>query len=71
VTVEAEYLKPREGGNYRGLALVCIADGTLVFGYNGGSIWRFAEGTYRTTVTEVSATFRVIDGIPQYIAVPQ
>ncbi len=71
VAVEAEYLRPREGGNYRGTAMICIADGGLVFGYNGGSIWRITEGVYRTGVTEVAATWRLQNGIPQYIAVPQ
>jgi hypothetical protein len=71
VTVEAEYLKPREGGNNRGTAMIAIADGGIVYGYNGGSIWRVTEGRYRTEVTEVSATWRLLDGVPQYIAVPQ
>lgn len=71
VTIEAEYLRPREGGNHRGTAMICIADGTLTFGYNGGSIWRITEGVYRTAATEVAATWRLVGGVPQYIAVPQ
>lgn len=71
VTIEAEYLRPREGGNNRGTAMICIAGGGLVYGYNGGAIWRITEGIYRTTVTEVAATWRMREGVPQYIAVPQ
>jgi hypothetical protein len=71
VEVDAEQLKPREGGNYRGTAMVCIADGGIIYGYSGGSIWRVTEKTYRTPVTEVAATFRMSDGVPQYVAVPQ
>jgi hypothetical protein len=70
VTVETEYLKPREGGNYRGTAMICIADGGIVYGYSGGSIWRVTEKVYRTEVTEVWATWRINDGVPQYLAVP-
>jgi hypothetical protein len=71
VYVDAEYLKPREGGNYRGSAMIVIADGGIVYGYNGGSIWRVTEGVYRTDVTEVAATWRLVNGVPQYVAVPQ
>lgn len=71
VQVQAEYLKPREGGNYRGTAMIAISGGTIVFGYNGGSLWRITEGVYRSDVKEVAATWRLIDGVPQYIAVPQ
>jgi hypothetical protein len=70
VTVEAEYLRPREGGNYRGTAMIAISDGGIVFGYNGGSIWRITESVYRTDVTEVVSTWRLLNGVPQYIAVP-
>jgi hypothetical protein len=50
--------------------MIAIADGGVVFGYNGGSIWRITESVYRTEVTEVSATWRMQDGVPQYVAVP-
>ena len=54
-----------------GNAMLCIADGGIVAGFNGGQIARLTEGRYRTDATEVVATFRVLDGIPQYLAVPQ
>lgn len=52
-------------------AMVCIADQVLVAGFKGGMTTRMTEGKYRTSVTEVAATFRVVNGIPQYIAVGQ
>lgn len=52
-------------------AMICIADQVLVAGFKGGVTTRLSEGTYRTSATEVAATFRVQAGIPQYIAVPQ
>lgn len=52
-------------------AMVCIADGVLVAGYADGASARLTEGRYATAVTEVAATFRMVDRIPQYIAVPQ
>jgi len=70
VAVKAEQLQQQKGSNESGSAMVCIADGVIVFGYNGGSVRRVTEGRYRTAVAEVAATFRVQDGIPQYIAVP-
>ena len=54
-----------------GSAMLCIADGGIVAGFNSGQIARLTEGKYRTTATEVAATFRVLDGIPQYMAVAQ
>jgi len=42
-----------------------------VAGLGGGQAYPLTSERYKTAVTEVSATFRVIDGIPQYIAVPQ
>jgi len=54
-----------------GSAMVCIANGVLVAGLADGGVIRMSEGRYKTTVTEVSATFRHLNGIPQYIAIPQ
>lgn len=70
VQVAAEYLKPREGGSARGTAMICIAGGGIVYGYNGGGIWRLTDTYYKTAVAEVVATWRLIDGVPQYLAVP-
>lgn len=70
VNAKAEQLNGYENSG-RGTAMVCIADGLIIFGFTGGVIKRATEGVYRTDVTEVAATFRVKDGIPQYIAVPR
>lgn len=51
-------------------AMICIADRQLVAGFNDGSIARLTQGVYETSVTEVIATFRTRDGIPQYVALP-
>ena len=55
----------------QGSAMICIADGVICAGFNGGSLVRMTEGRYSTDVAEVSATFRMVDRIPQYIAIPQ
>lgn len=70
VPVRGELLKQAEGAGL-GSAAVFIADGVLVAAFSGGTVVRLTEGRYRTDVTEVAATFRVVDGIPQYIAIQQ
>lgn len=70
VAVRGELIKQREGVG-EGSAMVCIADGVIVAGFNGGQVVRMTEGRYRTNASEVSATFRMVDNIPQYIAIPQ
>lgn len=54
-----------------GTAMMCIAARKLVAGGNGGVLSIMTAGRYETDVSEVAATFRVIDGVPQYIAIPQ
>lgn len=58
-------------GTGSGSAMVCIAGGEVVAGFNGGQTSSLTGNRYKTTAAEVCATFREIDGIPQYIAVPQ
>ena len=55
----------------RDLAMLCIAGGNIVAGFKGGVVSNMTYGRYFTDATEVSATYRTLDGIPQYIAVPQ
>ena len=43
----------------------------IVAGFSDGGIVRMTEGRYATDVTEVAATFRMANGAPQYLAVPQ
>ena len=55
-----------------GTAMLCIAGGEIVAGFGSGQTTSLTDGRYRTTVTEVCATFREVEGgIPQYLAVPQ
>ncbi|MFN7152930.1 MAG: hypothetical protein ACK4OE_04495 [Acidovorax sp.] len=58
-------------GKGSGDAMLCIAGGEIVAGFNGGQTFSLTSERYTTAVTEVCAAFREIDGIPQYIAVPQ
>ncbi|AMO36608.1 hypothetical protein [Thauera humireducens] len=69
VSVRAELVKQGEGAGM-GAAALCIADGGIVAGFNGGGVVRMTEGRYKTTVTEVHASFRMRAGIPQYMAIP-
>lgn len=70
VAVRGELIKQGDGVG-QGAAMICIANQVLVAGLNSGGIIRLTEGRYTTAVTEVAATFRQINGIPQYLAVPQ
>jgi hypothetical protein len=70
VSVRGELIKQGDGASI-GAAMVCIADGVVVAGFSSGAVLRMTEGRYRTAATEVAATFRITNGIPQYIAIPQ
>lgn len=70
VAVRGELIKQGDGVG-QGAAMVCIADRVLVAGFKGGEVIRLTESRYTTAVTEVAATFRQVNGIPQYLAVPQ
>jgi hypothetical protein len=58
-------------GTGEGQAMLCIAGGEVVAGFGGGQTASLTANRYRTTVKEVCATFREVNGIPQYLAVPQ
>lgn len=70
VAVRGELIQQGEGAALGG-AMVCIAKNTVVAGFADGGIIRMTEGRYTTGVTEVAAMFRMTNGIPQYIAIPQ
>jgi hypothetical protein len=70
VSVPGDKIKLGDG-RASGDAMVCIAGGYLVAGLGSGQAYPLTSERYKTAVTEVSATFRTTDGIPQYIAVPQ
>ena len=71
VSAPGDRIKLGDGvGN--GTAMLCIAGGEIVAGFGGGQTTSLTDGRYQTTVTEVCATFREVEGgIPQYLAVPQ
>ena len=71
VPVRGEHIKQGEGRPRQGDAVVCIADRRIIGGFSDGSVVRLSEGRYETAVTEVHASFRMNDGTPQYIAIPQ
>lgn len=58
-------------GTGGGTAMVCIAGGEIVAGFSGGQVSSLTGKRYKTTAAEVAATFRLVDDIPQYIAIPQ
>lgn len=70
VAVRGELIKRGEGAGL-GSAMMCIADKVLTAGFSDGQVVRMTEGRYTTDVTEVAATFRMLDRVPQYVAVPQ
>ena len=71
VSAPGDRIKLGDGvGN--GTAMLCIAGGEIVAGFNGGQTTSLTDGRYRTMATEVCAAFREVEGgIPQYLAVPQ
>lgn len=69
VSAKAEQLDGYENSG-RGTAMICIADGGIVFGFSGGIVKRVTEGRYRTNVTEVRAALLTHNGYPQYVAIP-
>ena len=58
-------------GTGTGTAMLCIAGGEIVAGFASGQTTSLTGGRYKTAVAEVCAAFREVDGIPQYMAVPQ
>ena len=63
-----EYIKLGDGVG-TGSAGILIGGRSLVACFNGGRAVNMTKETYRTTSQEVSAAFRIVRGIHQYIAV--
>lgn len=57
-------------GTGSGQAMVCIAGGEVVAGFSGGQTQALTEDRYHCDFARVSAAFRDLDGIPQYMVVP-
>lgn len=70
VGVPGEYVR-RGDGSGQGACMICIAGGELVAGFSDGGISRMTQGRYHTGAEEVVSTFRVVGGVPQYLAMPQ
>lgn len=72
VTAPGELVQRGEATG-QGRAMICLADRCLVAGFSDGGISRMTEGRYVVDagIAEVSASFRKVNGIPQYIAIPQ
>lgn len=66
-TVPGEHLTLGDGRGH-GKCMVCIVDGWLLAGTPDGAAIPLSADRYRTEASEVSAAFRVVDGIPQYVA---
>ena len=54
-----------------GAAMLCMVNGEIVAGMAGGQLAWMTKNRYCSVVREVAAVFRVVEGIPQYIAIPQ
>lgn len=70
VPAPGEYVAQGQGTG-QGAAMVCIAGGRIVSGFNGGLLINVTRERYQTDVQEVCATFRITGGIPQYVAIPR
>ncbi|UUE95355.1 hypothetical protein [Comamonas thiooxydans] len=57
-------------GTGAGAAMLCIAGGEVVAGFDGGQTTSLTANRFKTAAKEVSAAFREVSGIPQYMAVP-
>lgn len=70
VTAPGDRVKLGDGSG-AGAAMLCIAGGEIVAGFGGGQTSSLTGDRYKSTATEVCATFREVNGIPQYLAIPQ
>lgn len=54
----------------QGAAMLCIAGGYIVAGFNGGQFSILTQGRYKSAATSIrSVAFREVDGVPQYLAI--
>lgn len=68
VSAPGEYVAQGQGTG-QGAAMLCIAGGRIVSGFNGGLLINVTRERYQANVQEVCATFRITGGIPQYVAI--
>lgn len=70
VTVPGKKLRIGQGVE-QGDCMLCLAAGVITAGLPSGAVVALTDGRYTSAATEVWATFREIDGIPQYLAAVQ
>ena len=71
VTVPGHLIKLRDSVGPEGDAMICIVDGYLVAGFTDGSVNAITKTKYTTDATEVCATWRLVNDVPQYLAIPK
>lgn len=67
VAVDGHHIRVGDG-SAPGECMVCIAGGHIVAGLGGGQLVHMSKERYRTDCQEVSAAFRHVAGVPQYMA---
>lgn len=67
VTVPGEKIRVGQGFG-DGTAAVCVAGGFVWACLNGGSLVPLTQARYRCDATELTAAFREVGGVPQYVA---
>lgn len=70
VTVPGEWIGVSSGVG-QGVAMICIAGQDLLACFGDGSVVPLTQGRYQVQAERVAATFRLQNGIPQYLAIPQ
>lgn len=70
VSAPGEYVAQGQGTG-QGAAMLCIAGGRIVSGFNGGLLINVTRERYQTDAAEVCASFRITGGVPQYVAIPR
>jgi hypothetical protein len=71
VRLPGQHLRTGNGGRAAGEAMACISNGWLVAGTADGTLIPLSTDRYRASASEVSAAFRLVDGVPQYVALVQ
>lgn len=71
VTAPGDQIKLGKGAGPAGDAMLAIVGDDIVAGFADGTVTNLTDGRYKTTATEVCATFRTLNGIPQYVAIPK
>lgn len=71
VTAPGDQIKLGKGVGPAGHAMLAIVGGDIVAGFADGTVVNLTGGRYKTDATEVCATWRLLDDVPQYVAIPK